>query len=342
MDVDHDGGNVASSATGNQTRRVQVQPKDGEVVVGEIRDWTPVSQKDGPLPSTVRDIGVQADFGGASIERHRRYLRASRSRQRKKNLAKKCAMASETTPPTPDALAPPSSSLRQPGGASSTSLPAPVAPAADNSRDRGGSPPEKARKVEKPPKKKEQWWEIRKAARKEKKLASQQAADQIPSGSGAASTPRRKIQIVKSISSGSSRKPEVHPIKPEDLRISLASRRQSSSRSRSTSKRDTSISSRSTQQLVESIVAGLNASLDRRFRRKSPSPQPHCSHQSSGRRSRYPSYVDEATYRTFYDVSTEDEEDRSRSRSRSRGRSRQRQPPPSRGKGKGKGKGRGK
>ena len=343
MDVDHGDSVISSSAQASGTRRVHVPPKAGEVVVEDIRDWTAPSQKDGSLPSSVRDIAIQADFGGASIERHRRYLRASRNRQRKRNLAKKRARAGETTPPTPDAVALPPPSLRQSGGSLSTSLPAPAAPAADNSRDREAAPPAKTRKVEEPTKKKELWWQTRKAVRKEKKLASQQTADQVPPSSGVASTPRRKIQLVKTNSTESLRKPEVRPPKNEDLRITLSSRRQSQSRSRSTA-RASSIKTPSTQELVESIVAGLNASLDRRFRRRSPSPKAHCSHHSSGRRSRFPSGCDEVNYRTFYDDETEEEDDRSRSRSRSRsrGRQRQRQPPPSRGKGKGRGKGRGK
>ena len=314
MDIDHDDDVIASSSQGNGTRRVHVDPKDGEVVVEDIREWTAARQKDGSTPSSVRDISIQADFGGASIERHRRYLRASRNRQRKRNLAKKRAVASETTPPTPDTRDLPPPSLRQPGGNPSTSLPAPVAPAADNSRDR-----------EVPP-------------------ASQQAADQASTSSGVASTPRRKIQLVKSNSTGSSRKSEVPAPKNEDLRQTLVSRRQSRTHSRS-SVPENAILPPATQALVQSIVEGLSASLDRRFRRQSPSPQPSCSHKSSGRRSRYLSYMDELTYRSFYGNESEEEDDcrsRSRSRSRSRGRSRQRQPPPSRGKGKGRGKGRGK
>ena len=343
MDIDGDGGNVTSSATGNKTLKVHVPPKDGEVVVEDVRAWTPASQKDGSLPSTVRDIGIQADFGGASIERHRRYLRASRTRQRKRNLAKKRAMVSETAPPTPDTMAAPSSSLRQPGGTSSTSLSAPAAPVADNSRDRGDVIPAKARKVEQPPKKKELWWQTRKAARKEKKLSSQREADQVATCSGAASTPRRKIQLSNTTKAGSSGNSEVLSIKPEDLRVTIASRRQSRSHSRPTASRANSIDPLSAQQLVKSIVEGLSASLDRRMRRQSPSPQPSCSHHSSRRRSRYPSHIDEAAYRSFYgETDDEDDRSRSRSRSRSRGRSRQRQPPPARGKGKGKGKGRGK
>ena len=322
----------------------------------DVRDWTAACQKDGSTPSSVRDIGIQADFGGASIERHRRYLRASRNRQRKRNLAKKRAMAGDTAQPPPDTLAPPPPSLRQSGGASSTSLPAPVAvgspstprvdgqpvvPVADNGRDRGGVPPAKVRKTEEPPKKKELWWQVRKAARKEKRVSSQRDADQTPPGSGVASTPRRKIQI-NPPSTGSSRKPEVHPPKNEDLRVTLTSRRQS--RSTSKPRREASIDSLSAQAIVKSIVEGLSASLDRKLRRRSPSPKAHCSHHSSGRRSRFPSGCDEVIYKTYYDDETEEEDDRSRSRSRSRsrGRQRQRQPPPSRGKGKGRGKGRGK
>ena len=343
MDIDHDDDVIASPSQGNRTRRVHVDPKEGEVVVEGVREWTVARQKDGSTPSSVRDISIQADFGGASIERHRRYLRASRNRQRKRNLAKKRAVASETTPPTPDTGDLPPPSLRQPGGNPSTSFPAPVAPAADNSRDREVPPPAKTRKMEDPPKKKELWWQTRKAARKEKK-ASQQAADQASTSSGVASTPRRKIQLVKSNSTGSSRKSEVPAPKNEDLRQTLVSRRQSRTHSRS-SVPENAILPPATQALVQSIVEGLSASLDRRFRRQSPSPQPSCSRRSSGRRSRCPSYMDESTYRSFYDDESEEEEDRrdrSRSRSRSRGRSRQRQTPPSRGKGKGRGKGRGK
>ena len=191
-------------------------------------------------------------------------------------------MASEATPPTPDAVALPPPSLRQSGSNATTSLPAPVTPVADNSRDSETAPPAKTRKTEEPTKKKELWWQTRKAARKEKKLTSQRAVDQVPPSSGVASTPRRKVQLRKPICAGPSRKPEVPSPKNEDLRITLSSRRQSRSKSRSTA-RGSSINPPSTQELVESIVAGLNASLDRRFRRRSPSPQAHCSHTSSGR-----------------------------------------------------------
>ena len=99
MDIDPDDSQVAPPVPGNGTLRVHVQPKAGEVVVEDVRDWTAACQKDGSTPSSVRDIGIQADFGGASIERHRRYLRASRNRQRKRNLAKKRAMAGDTAQP---------------------------------------------------------------------------------------------------------------------------------------------------------------------------------------------------------------------------------------------------
>ena len=289
------------------------------------------------------------------IERHRRYLRASRNRQRKRNLAKKRAMAGETMPPTPDTVEPPSSSLRRSNGGVLTSLPAgntpPAAPPAPvvgeqqvvgtPSRDRDTVTPAKVRKTEAPSKKKEPWYMTRKAVRKER-LASQRTADRETSGSGAASTPRRKIEIATPISSRSSGKPKVPSPKNEDLRLTIASRRQSASRSRSTSKGGKQHLDPTSTAIIKSIVEGLSASLDRRFRRRSPSPQAHCSHQSS-RRSRYPSHLDEAAYRSYYgDTEDEDSKSRSRSRSRSRGRSRQRQPPPARGKGKGRGKGRGK
>ena len=359
--MDHDGTDAASGCKGPGTLRVQGPTKPNEVVVDQVRDWTPACQKDGSKPKTVRDIGVQANFGGASIERHRRYLRASRNRQRKRNLAKKRARASETTPPNPDTVGTPSSCLRQSGSASLTSLPAgnaaaappstPVveggatAPIAESSRDRGSTPPAKVRKTGTPSKKKEPWWVLRKANRKEKKDSSQREADQQPPSSGVAPTPRRKIELQAPISARSLVHPKVHSPHNEDLRVTIASRRHSRSHSRSASKVPPIIDPASAA-LIKGLVQELNASIDRKFRRRSPSP--HCSHQhrsqsrQSCRSSRYPSHQDVILNR-FYDEVTSDEEDKeSRSRSRSRGRPRQRQPPPSNGKGKGKGKGRGK
>ena len=167
MEVDGDIQVTASKAKGSVTIRIRVDPKPNEVVIEGLRKWTSALLKDGTAPVSVRDVGIQADFGGASIARHQKYLRASRNRQKKKRLAKKRAMESEETPqPNPDTAATPPPILRPPGASIPTSLPAPVAPKADNSRDRVTAPPAKVRKTETPSKKKEPWYQSRKDERK--------------------------------------------------------------------------------------------------------------------------------------------------------------------------------
>ena len=181
MDVDDGIEATASEVRGSVTLRVRVDPKPDEVVVENIREWTPALLKDGTAPVSVRDIGIQADFGGASIARHQKYLRASRGRQKKKRLAKKRAMESEETPrPNPDTAASPPPILRQSGVSNPTSLPAPVAPVADNSRDRVTAPPAKARKTETPTKKKEPWYQSRKDERKKRQALRRSLSRQKP------------------------------------------------------------------------------------------------------------------------------------------------------------------
>ena len=123
MEVDGDIQVTASKAKGSVTIRIRVDPKPNEVVIEGLRKWTSALLKDGTAPVSVRDVGIQADFGGASIARHQKYLRASRGRQKKKRLAKKRAMESEETPqPNPDTAAIPPPILRQPGASIPTSL----------------------------------------------------------------------------------------------------------------------------------------------------------------------------------------------------------------------------
>ena len=221
MDVDDGIEATASEVRGSVTLRVRVDPKPDEVVVESIREWTPTLQKDGNVPVSVRDIGIQADFGGASIACHQKYLRASRGRQKKKRLAKKRAMESEETPrPNPDTAATPPPILRQSGVLNPTSLPAPVAPVADNSRDRVTAPPAKVRKTETPSKKKVPWYQSRKDERKRLQALKCESA-QTGSSTGAVATPRRKIQLKEPISCGSSRGPKVSSPKNKDLRITF-------------------------------------------------------------------------------------------------------------------------
>ena len=93
MDVD-----ISEPPTANRRWNVSVvreAPKEGELDVGPSRAWIPTSQKDGTLPSSVREIAIQCDYGGASLARRRKHMIASRRRHdRKRREATKAEKAS--------------------------------------------------------------------------------------------------------------------------------------------------------------------------------------------------------------------------------------------------------
>ena len=89
---------------------IREAPHDGELDVGPSRPWVPTSQKDGTQPSTIREIAIQCDYGGASLIRRRQHLKASRQRHDKKRrerakAEKQSAREGSQREPHPDAEA---------------------------------------------------------------------------------------------------------------------------------------------------------------------------------------------------------------------------------------------
>ena len=135
-------------------------PKQGELDVGPSRPWVPNSQKDGTIPSSVREIAIQCDYGGASLARRRKHMIASRRRHDRKRrelmkAEKSSAREVGRQDPHPDAEADragpsqPAAILSQPGsGSGPASLATP--------RQGGEKPPAKKAKQGLPSKKKEE------------------------------------------------------------------------------------------------------------------------------------------------------------------------------------------
>ena len=324
---------------------VRQAPHDGELDVGPSRPWIPTSLKDGTSPSTVREIAIQCDYGGASLIRRRKHLIACRRRHDKKRreitkAEKKSAREDSLRDPHPDAQAvqaQPSQPAANPPQTGSGSGSAP--PAA--SRQRGEAPPAKKAKQGLPSKKKEERKEpgqrfspVRAPGPQPEKHA------QPASTSGGSRAPRRQVEFHTSTQSKPA--PKTGQNRKEEASRHRYHAPQKRNRSPSNSPRFDS----NTAKMIEVFVRGMSEAFraSRGFDR-SPSPQAHHSRDyRSG--SRHHFHHDD---RARFEREEEEEERgrsgsrrRSRSRSQSRGRSRDRRPPPYRGKGKGRGKGRGK
>ena len=324
---------------------IREAPHDGELDVGPSRPWVPTSQKDGTQPSTVREIAIQCDYGGASLIRRRQHLKASRQRHDKKRrerakAEKQSAREGSQREPHPDAEASqpqPSTTAAPPpqsGGSGG-----PVPPAASG---RGGeAPPAKRARQGLPTKKKEdkgqpgqRFSPVRAPAPEPKKHA------QPSSTSGGSRTPKRLVEFHPSTQS----KPA--PKASQNRKEEAPRYRHNAPQKRHHSSSHGPHLDSSTAKMIEVFVRGMSEAF-RASRQldRSPSPQ---AHYSGGYRngSRHHYHHDD---RACFEREEEEEErgrsrsrPRSRSRSQSRGRSRDRRPPPYRGKGKGRGKGRGK
>ena len=322
---------------------VREAPHDGELDVGPSRPWIPSSLKDGTNPPTVREIAIQCDYGGASLIKRRKHLKASRQRHDKKRrektkAEKKSARESSQQVPHPDATAsqtPPS----QPAASSSQtgSSGGPVPPAA--SRRREEAPPAKKARQGQPPKKKEdkeqpgrRFSPVRAPAPEPEKHA------QPSSSSGGPCTPRRQVDFHHS----TQYKPAPKASQSRKEEASRVRHHAPQKRPRSTSYGPRMDSS--TAKMIEVFVRGMSEAF-RASRQFDRSPSPHYSgdhrtgshhHYHHDDRARFDQEEEE------YERGRSGSRRRSRSRSQSRGRSRDRRPPPYRGKGKGRGKGRGK
>ena len=320
-------------------------PKQGELDVGPSRPWVPNSQKDGTTPSSVREIAIQCDYGGASLARRRKHMIASRRRHDRKRrelmkAEKSSAREVGRQDPHPDAEADragpsqPAANLSQPGSGSG---PASLAAL----RQGGEKPPAKKAKQGLPSKKKEEkkdggprFSPVRAPAQQPEKQV------QPSSSSGGSRAPRRQVDFHPSHQPNPA--PKTGPSRKEEASRYRCKAPQKRRRSPSHGPRYDS----STAKMIEVFVRGMSEAF-RASRGYDRSPSPY-SHHSSGYRSggRHHYHHDD---RASSEREEEEEERgrsgsrrRSRSRSQSRGRSRDRRPPPYRGKGKGRGKGRGK
>ena len=316
----------------------------GEVEVGPSRAWAPSSLKDGMQPKSVREIAIQCDYGDASLQRRRNYLVAARRRhdrrRREKKKAEKRARdasrhvthpdaeAAQTAPPRP-AANPPSSG----GGVGN-------APSATTGRKEEAQPAKRAR--QEPPSKKK---EAQKAgtARFSPVRAPAPHLERQPQpnvSSGVTSAPRYKVDFHQSA------RPTPAP-KARDNRVDIVPRRRSAPPKKAPKGKNEPHLNSNTFKMIEAFVNSMSEAFKASRRHdRSPSPQPHCSHDyRSGSRH----HSNHHGGRSRFEQEEEEQErgrsrsrGKSRSRSRSRGRSRDRRPPPYRGKGKGRGKGRGK
>ena len=343
MDVD-----VSEPPTTNRKWNVSVvkeAPKPGELDVGPSRAWIPTSLKDGTNPTSVREIAIQCDYGGASLARRRKHMIASRRRHDRKRreqvkAEKSSAREAGRQHPHPDAEADqvtpsqPAAALPQPGSGGG---PAPLAAP----RRGEEKPPAKKAKPGPPSKKKEvRMEEGPRFSPVRAPVPGPEKQVQPSSSSGGSRAPRRQVEFHASTQPNPAPKPG--PSRKEEAPRHRYKAPQKRYRSPSHGPHYDS----STAKMIEVFVRGMSEAFRAsRGYDRSPSPrQRYSGDYRNGSRHHY-HHDDRASFER-----EEEEEERgrsgsrrrSRSRSQSRGRSRDRRPPPYRGKGKGRGKGRGK
>ena len=249
---------------------------DGEVEVGPSRAWAPSSLKDGTQPASVREIAIQCDYGDASLQRRRKYLVSARKRhdrrRREKKKAEKRAreVSQHVTHPDTEAAHPaphqPAANPPSSGGGGGS-----VPPATTKRREE--APPAKKARQEPPTKKKE--GQKASTARFSPVRAPAPHLEKQPQpnvSSGVTSAPRLKVNFHQSA------RPAPAP-QARDNRVDFVPKRRSAPPRKAPKSQSEPHLNSNTFKMIEAFVNSMSEAFKAsRRRERSPSPQPHCSH----------------------------------------------------------------